>query len=244
MMSYSIETHRHRFAAWAASRAASVNACRFPVEHGKKIIELAGIMEIIDRVLLDALYHKNVGGLKSEWQAARTVGWSNFSSDQYEDLITCIKKVVPKDVGLWSIEEYWQGFQTPNKKSSSKKNLASSQNTPINIDHQNNTPKGMKKMANADILWEFISNNWPENSEWIKIGQIESIAPLKTAGIINPSSYAFAMLTLLSTVRRDFIIHEDTEAEKAINDEIIKTNRNNAIWRHYPKSRVRKKHLL
>jgi hypothetical protein len=102
----------------------------------------------------------------------------------------------------------------------------------------------MKKMANADILWEFISGNWPEESKWTTIDQIESIAPLETAGITKPSSYAFAMLTLLSTVRRDFIIHEDTEAENAINDEIIKTNRNNGIWRHYPKSRVRKKHLL
>ena len=312
-MSYSIETHRHRFAAWAASRAASVNTCRFPVEHGKQFIELAGIVEIghdisnlpnphefdkkhrewrislikhaqsyqpafthgvaakliniyfksifvcsgmhddprvkaihppIDRVLLNTLYHKDVGGLKSDWQVTRKIGWSKFSSDQYENLIKSIQKVVQKDVGLCSIEEHWQGFQTTNKKSSSKKYLASSQNSPINTDQQNNTPKGMKKMANADILWEFISGNWPEESKWTTIDQIESIAPLETAGITKPSSYAFAMLTLLSTVRRDFIIHEDTEAENAINDEIIKTNRNNGIWRHYPKSRVRKKHLI
>jgi hypothetical protein len=37
-MIYSIEEHKHRFAAWAASRAANVNKCRFRVEQGKKIL--------------------------------------------------------------------------------------------------------------------------------------------------------------------------------------------------------------
>lgn len=39
IMSYSIEEHKHRFAAWAAGRAATVNGCRFKVEDGKKILE-------------------------------------------------------------------------------------------------------------------------------------------------------------------------------------------------------------
>jgi hypothetical protein len=39
-MPYSIEEHRHRFAVWAAGRAATVNGCRFKVEQGKEIIEL------------------------------------------------------------------------------------------------------------------------------------------------------------------------------------------------------------
>lgn len=38
-MSYTIVKHKHRFAAWAASRAASVNGCRFTVEHGRRILE-------------------------------------------------------------------------------------------------------------------------------------------------------------------------------------------------------------
>lgn len=46
-MNYSIDVHKHRFAAWAASRAASVNGCRFPVEEGKIILEKAGIKELI-----------------------------------------------------------------------------------------------------------------------------------------------------------------------------------------------------
>ena len=40
---YEIEEHKHRFAAWAASRAASVNGCRFSVEKGKAILEGIGL---------------------------------------------------------------------------------------------------------------------------------------------------------------------------------------------------------
>ena len=46
-MAYDINDHKHRFAAWAASRAASVNGCRFKVEQGKKIIERAGLCKLI-----------------------------------------------------------------------------------------------------------------------------------------------------------------------------------------------------
>ena len=38
-MTYTIEAHKHRFSAWAAGRAASVNGCRFKVKQGKEIIE-------------------------------------------------------------------------------------------------------------------------------------------------------------------------------------------------------------
>jgi hypothetical protein len=41
--SYEIEEHKHRFAAWAASRAASVRGCRFSVEKGKAILEGIGL---------------------------------------------------------------------------------------------------------------------------------------------------------------------------------------------------------
>ncbi|RLB72342.1 MAG: hypothetical protein DRH06_11550 [Deltaproteobacteria bacterium] len=179
-MPYSIEDHRHRFAAWAASRAATVKGCRFKVEQGKKIIEFSGVMEIgrninnlpmpeefdkkhrewrnaviqaaqgyqlsfthgvaakliniylksifvcggrhfdsrikvihppIDSLLLDALYDNDIGFLRSNWQAARKIRWSKLSSEQYERLIDCIKSVVSKDTGLWSIEKHWRGYQ-------------------------------------------------------------------------------------------------------------------------------------
>jgi hypothetical protein len=39
---YRIEAHQHRFAAWAACRAASVVNCRFGVEQGRAILETCG----------------------------------------------------------------------------------------------------------------------------------------------------------------------------------------------------------
>ena len=41
-MPYSIELHKHRFAAWAAGRAVNVNGCRFTVEQGKKYLGVLG----------------------------------------------------------------------------------------------------------------------------------------------------------------------------------------------------------
>lgn len=45
-MPYSIEEHKHRFAAWAAGRAANVNGCRFTVEQGKEILEKSGLNDV------------------------------------------------------------------------------------------------------------------------------------------------------------------------------------------------------
>lgn len=42
-MSYEIAEHKHRYSAWAASRAASVKNCRFEVADGKEIIEAVGL---------------------------------------------------------------------------------------------------------------------------------------------------------------------------------------------------------
>jgi hypothetical protein len=41
---YSIEQHTHLFAAWAASRAASVIGCRFSVERGRTVLEAVGFV--------------------------------------------------------------------------------------------------------------------------------------------------------------------------------------------------------
>lgn len=41
-MTYSIEMHKHRFAAWAAGRAASVNRCRFRVKAAQIVLETIG----------------------------------------------------------------------------------------------------------------------------------------------------------------------------------------------------------
>ncbi len=65
----------------------------------------------IDSVLLASLYKENIGGLKKDWKIAREAKWSKFNSNQYEDVISAIKQALPKGVGLWQIEYYWQGFQ-------------------------------------------------------------------------------------------------------------------------------------
>lgn len=49
-MPYSIEEHKHRFAAWAAGRAANVNGCRFTVEQGKDILEKAGLKDVANSI--------------------------------------------------------------------------------------------------------------------------------------------------------------------------------------------------
>jgi hypothetical protein len=46
-MSYTIDEHKHRYAAWAASRAASTKTCRFEVLIGKEIIEEIGLDKLI-----------------------------------------------------------------------------------------------------------------------------------------------------------------------------------------------------
>lgn len=45
-MSYSIEEHKHRFATWAAGRAANVRGCRFKVQQAKSILESAGLRTV------------------------------------------------------------------------------------------------------------------------------------------------------------------------------------------------------
>lgn len=46
-MTYDINEHKHRFAAWAASRAASTKTCRFNVLQGKSIIESIKLHDLI-----------------------------------------------------------------------------------------------------------------------------------------------------------------------------------------------------
>ena len=47
-MNYTIKDHKHRFSAWAASRATSVKGCRFNVEICKEIIEACRLHEFVD----------------------------------------------------------------------------------------------------------------------------------------------------------------------------------------------------
>jgi hypothetical protein len=49
-VSYSIEAHKHRFSAWAAGRAATVNGCRFKVKAAKNILENSGMKEVAKNI--------------------------------------------------------------------------------------------------------------------------------------------------------------------------------------------------
>lgn len=46
-MAYTIEEHKHRFSAWAAGTASRVKNCRFTVEQAKKILEKAGLKQVL-----------------------------------------------------------------------------------------------------------------------------------------------------------------------------------------------------
>lgn len=48
-MPYSIEEHKHRYAAWASSRASSVKGCRFSVRQGKMLVESAGLNSLLNK---------------------------------------------------------------------------------------------------------------------------------------------------------------------------------------------------
>ncbi len=67
----------------------------------------------IDSILLDSLYENDVGGLRAEWQRARKLRWSKLGSKQYEDVIRAVRQAVGPGQGLWTIEQYWRGFQSP-----------------------------------------------------------------------------------------------------------------------------------
>ncbi len=183
-MHYSIHEHRHRFASWAASRAASVRRCPFSVEVGKAILEEAGFKELIsgtdklpekdklddehrnwrqsvinvakkrhgkdfthgvaaklinvylksafvcggfhehprvralhppiDRLLLDSLYRSHDRSLDTDirrtLKSVRKIGWSNFNSSHYEDLIKGLREHHTEE-SFWMLEQHWRGYQ-------------------------------------------------------------------------------------------------------------------------------------
>ncbi|MGY3354822.1 hypothetical protein ACVWZK_001485 [Bradyrhizobium sp. GM0.4] len=189
--SYDEVLHRHRFAAWCASTAASSSPnCRFSVEQGVRLIEscelqqlsqgwgmlpsasdfdashrmwrermiavapeiiesgegrrftagvaaklincylkplyITGISELplsperrvlrdaihppVDRILLQTLAKENVGTLGPKWRHFASIGWSNFTHQQYEDVLDALKGVT--NGRLWAVEEHWGGYRT------------------------------------------------------------------------------------------------------------------------------------
>ena len=170
---YTLFEHKHRFSAWAASRAASTINCRFSVEQGKEILEVIKLIDLpksqnafnlfhrekrnliikealrlnlnfthgiaaklincyfksmyvndesidlnirniihppIDSLLLDSLYISNIGNKRDFWKRVKNIRWTNFNSDNYEEVIDAIINISGEN-GLWKIEEYWIGYQ-------------------------------------------------------------------------------------------------------------------------------------
>jgi len=72
----------------------------------------------IDRILVAALRKADVGEPGSYiWtEINKQGGWSNMTSQLYEDAIARIKQLRPG--ALWAIEEYWIGYQTRKAKPS------------------------------------------------------------------------------------------------------------------------------
>ena len=179
-MPYTIEEHKHRYAAWAASRAASTKTCRFNVLQGKNIIEAVALNRLLSdpqllptpdqidckhrewraaaicaangkdltgfshgvaaklinvylksafvcagheahanvaalhppiySLLLNELQAANIGDLAEQWAIARKVRWSKFNSEQYEAVISTIRKAMG-GAALWQVEAHWRGYQ-------------------------------------------------------------------------------------------------------------------------------------
>jgi hypothetical protein len=70
----------------------------------------------IDRLLLKELADKNFGDRKdSFWRSKEKRGWSNFTEEDYSEVIKIIKETLYKKeagCGLWKIEYYWVGHQS------------------------------------------------------------------------------------------------------------------------------------
>lgn len=68
LAAYTIEEHKHRLAAWAASRAASVSGCRFKVQLGAAILEESGFDAAFS--LSDLPAEGDVDAVHARWRKA------------------------------------------------------------------------------------------------------------------------------------------------------------------------------
>lgn len=80
-MPYSVEEHKHRFAAWAAGSAASVNGCRFKVWQGKKILEDAGLNEVANSIA-NLPQSENFDAQHREWRNNIINAAQNYNDSQ------------------------------------------------------------------------------------------------------------------------------------------------------------------
>ena len=68
----------------------------------------------IDDVLLESLIHSEEPSISthaSKWRELRKIRWSKFSSEEYQDAINTIRESLGHEKPLWTIEEFWKGYQ-------------------------------------------------------------------------------------------------------------------------------------
>lgn len=67
-LDYDINLHNHRFAAWAAARAASVQKCRFSVKAGVEILEYLGFHHMNDPDQLPPASEADIDACHAQWR--------------------------------------------------------------------------------------------------------------------------------------------------------------------------------
>lgn len=64
----------------------------------------------VDQLLLKALREKGPEDMRPTWKRALKKRWSKFDSDDYQNVISGIRKMMGGRP-MWEVEEYWQGYQ-------------------------------------------------------------------------------------------------------------------------------------
>lgn len=99
MSTYGINEHKHRFAAWAASRAASTSTkCRFEVAEGRVILEAVGLNKLVGS-LQDLPSPNEIDKVHKDWRVraieeAKHLGKEGFSHGVAAKLINVYLKSV------------------------------------------------------------------------------------------------------------------------------------------------------
>ncbi|MBK4736131.1 hypothetical protein [Noviherbaspirillum pedocola] len=76
---------------------------------------IAALHPPIDGDMLQAIVRAKVGDQRL-WRRLRDVGWTKFSSRDYEEAIAGLRSLLGPDTPLWMAEEYWGGYQGAWKK--------------------------------------------------------------------------------------------------------------------------------
>ena len=79
---------------------------RFICGQNSEHVKIAVIHPPVDSQLLDCLAKINFKGHEKEWRHFHSKKWTKFSSSDYEDVMSLIKKSLG-NIPLWKIEKYW-----------------------------------------------------------------------------------------------------------------------------------------